>query len=456
MDWNSWKLAMACTTPLRLSLVSATFVAASVAAQTPSVDVALSHVDEDHWRVRYEMAAPVTSLQLMRVPGDGRIRFWRSTDEAFELRHLPDDVAPQDVIRRKDGAAFDAVTFDLEARYQALAKDYAPFARFSDGGLLIHSGHFHACPTEGGCPAWPVTVTPENGAGVLALGRWSDGAATFASDQDGTFVYVGARKPIEGEHVIALVDAGFPDWARTQLGDLFPTLMAYYTDKMGVLETKPMLFASWDALDLGGVHAQGGTLPDQVMMHLQGPSWKTDGDAGWVAWFFAHEAAHLFQGRHNVESENAWIHEGSAEALAHQSLADLQAGLPSYLGAKRRTAFHRCAQFISKHPLRDAARLGAFQTYYDCGLHMHLAAAAAAERAGNGGVYAVWDAIVARANPNAPYDPENAFAAVAELGDAETAAFLRAIVEKAHPDDSAVFLREGLVAAGVDHRDVGP
>ncbi|MBB5519935.1 hypothetical protein FHS62_002765 [Amphiplicatus metriothermophilus] len=100
------------------------------------------------WRVEYELASPATRMGFVRIPNDWRARHWKPADEALEIAH----VDGESFVRRKDGAAFRRAAFDVPARYRHLPKDYAPFSPFSDGGLLIHTGQFHACPGAAPCP----------------------------------------------------------------------------------------------------------------------------------------------------------------------------------------------------------------------------------------------------------------------------------------------------------------
>ena len=51
----------------------------------------------------------------------------------------------QEYLLRKDGAIFSEVSVRLTPTYTHLAKDYAPFSPFSDGGVLIYTGRLFAC-----------------------------------------------------------------------------------------------------------------------------------------------------------------------------------------------------------------------------------------------------------------------------------------------------------------------
>lgn len=426
--------------------------AAAVAPALPSI--ALEKHGEA-WRVTYALAEPVRALHFAREDRKGnRARTWAPVDARLELA-VVDGV---EVVRARDGSAFRTAAFDIAPLYMPLDKDYAPFSPFGDGGLLIHSGRFHACPGDcadlAGDPAWSVAVTPPPGSHVLQGGRVVAGVAHFEDRGSGTNVYVGSATPVETAHVLAVIDAAFPDDLRAQLAVLFPRLMDLYAGEMGALASKPMLFASNDEAHAGGGQGhQGGTLPGQVFIHLYGPR---SGGGGQLAegmnWFFAHEAAHMYQ-RHSEAASNtyAWIHEGGADAFAALGLQRLGLLDAEQRNARVQAAIERCSRGLAARPLNASADAGAFDDYYSCGMLMQLAVDAAARRASDGAcdLFCVWRDFLARIDEGTgAWDQDGFLAAVARHAGEDTAAFLRAIALQRQQDPDA-FLAAGLSAAGL-------
>lgn len=448
--------------PVRYLIAALIFVAPVQATAGPTARIALSEVDSDRWRVAYSTDSPVEALRLVRNPDLSRLADWRADDRAFEIVREGE----ADVVRRRDGASFREARFTVPARYAPLPKDYASFSPFTDGGLLIYSGRFHACAgpddcapeTTGEAPTWRIAVTAPKGARIIVAGRAHRRAVEFLDIENGTYIYVGRARPIESSHVIGVIDAGFPADARDMLATLLPKLLDHFTGKFGPLDSKPMLYASLDRHPRSGsgFNYQGGVLPDQIFVHFYGEKWAHGaGDklAGMLPWFFAHEAAHLFQrigARANMPMEQSWVHEGGAEALAALAVDELDAAAPGYVEKRIDEACEDCAQGLRKldgKPLNASAKAGAFGNYYACGLVMHIAIDREV-RAASGGeksLYDVWALFLERVSDGANWDQETFLAAARSLGAEHSTAFAQAIA--AEPlSDPAAFLAAGLAA----------
>lgn len=440
---------------IRRLLVAALCAAApTLALAGAPATISLSEAGDSRWRVVYSLEAPTAALRLVRNPDRSRLANWRADDSAFEIVRDGD----ADVIRRRDGAPFRQARFTAPARYAPLPKDYAPFSPFTDGGLLIYSGRFHACagldecaPTAAGEGVqWPVTIVAPRGARIIVKGRAYKRGAAFPDIESGTNIYVGRAKPVESGHVIGVIDAGFPADARDMLATLLPKLLDHFTKKFGPLDRKPMLYASLDPNPPkgSGFNYQGGVLPDQIFVHFYGEDWAHGaGDrlAGMLPWFFAHEAAHLFQrigGRNRIPMEQSWVHEGGAEALAALAVEELGAATPEYVAKRIAAAQSACAAGLARldgKPLNASADAGAFGNYYDCGLIMHLAIDREVRAASGGAktLYDVWALFLARVAGGAPWDQETFLAAASDLGADASAQFARTLANEPQADPAA-------------------
>ncbi len=427
--------------------------------------VALTPVDGNTWQATFSVTSPTTRLKLIRTPDDSRIHRWSLSDDAFVLVHDGDD----DWIRRRDDAPFSEVTAEVPATYVPLPKEYAPFSPYEDGGLLIFTGRYHAC--SGQCPdnspgamgPWTMTLTPPNGAGVVVHGAVYSERTSWEDTGAGTKVYVGPAQPVATDDFVAVVDRGLPQHIRSRLDTLLPALMAYYAERLEPPRRKPMLFASYDPDYPDGSGHQGGTLPGQVFMHFYGAGWsdrETAGDTNdprysedTIAFFFAHEAAHLFQGQDRIRPENdsAWIHEGGADALAFLALAELESTSPEYLESRKRGAFDECASGLESRTLDEAAAAGEYRYHYSCGMLMQLAIDAALRQTGDGkrGLFEFWRAFLHRVKAQADWTPENFLNLLRAEDGRQTAAFLQSLTNEpqAKPRE---FLRQGLAASGLD------
>ncbi|WP_116090886.1 hypothetical protein [Sphingomonas crusticola] len=347
------------------------------------------------WRVDYVFPAPVAALHFARSPGDRRTTSW-TAPPGFEILRLDED----EIVRRRDRGPFAAVTLAVPPVYGDLPKDYAPFSRFGDGGMLFHSGRFFACSAP--CEAtarWPITLVAPPDTPILLDGRRYTGTVRWVDRDDGRNIYLGRNKPVETPDLVAMLDGALPPAIRTRLIEQLPAFMHFFAARLGRLPQRPMLFASYDLAHQGGYGRQGGTLPGQVFVHFYGSRWpelmQAPDFAQDLAWFFAHEAGHLYQRQVTTSDETgAWIHEGGAEAFA--SLAT-SAAAPAFAEAKRAKAQADCAKRLGNRSLHDVLAAHDFDASYSCGLLVNLWLDQAVRARDPDGLFAVWRDYIARA-----------------------------------------------------------
>lgn len=433
-------------------VASACACAAPLRAEQSGSRVAIELVPHDtQWEVRYTLSRPVRALRFVRVDRHGnRASSWVPVDPALAIAR--DD--GEEVVRRTDGAAFDRAAFRMAPRYATLEKDYAPFSPFGDGGLLIHTGRFHACAERcTGGETFQLALQPPAGAHAIVHGQVVP-FVRFEDGGDGTNLYAGRALPVTTPDVVAVIDQTFPADSRARLGALLPRLMAFYGREFGALTARPMLYASRDEAHPGGGYGfQGGTLPGQVFMHLYGRN-EAFGTPAFVArmdWFFAHEAAHLYQGYPAlVDAGDSWIHEGGADALAAVALQALGVVDRDRVRVRLQASLEACAKGIARHPLTRAHVEGSFDTFYACGFVMQMAVDAAALRASDGacGLACVWRDFQKDVAAGAAWSTDTFIAVSAKRTDPITARFLRAVAHDV-PAQPGVMLREGLAQAGL-------
>lgn len=430
-------------------------------------DIELSLQADGLLQVTFRLATEAATLRFSRNPDDSRPERWQPGDQ-YEFVHA--DGAES--LRRVDGRDFSEVSVVVPARYRPLPKDYAPFSPFTDGGLLIHTGQFHACPGIEECPdngEWRLTVHATKK--IVANGEVHAGEVTFIDRRDGTNVYIGDSQPLESSHFVAVIDAGLPTEIQDLLYKLFPPLMDYFTQRLGALRQKPALFASIDpdSPSGSGFNAQGGTLPGQVFIHLYGEKWahqSADRAPDQLPFFFAHEAAHLYQrtGRDNVDvnNEQSWIHEGGADAFALLTM-------PKFTGVDRRLVETRFSKAVDNCiaglvaldglALNASYDTGSFDNYYNCGLVMNLVVDAAVIDASNGeqDLFDVWRTFISRVTAGEPWNQQVFLQVVEEQGAADAAAFVSSLASDALEDPEAFvrsWLDQGNVRLSVEESDL--
>jgi len=415
-----------------LLLAITCLVSGLVQAASPTPEILVTALKGMQWQVRYDFAQPVDKLEFKSSPDDSRGRTWLP-DQGFEI--VTTDHG--EVARRKDGAQFRTVRFRMSPTYSVLPKEYAPFSPFGDGGMLFHTGRFFACQDR--CPAdaaWTMYLSAATEDQIILDGKALKAQAHWTDRDDGRSIYVGKNAPQQTADFIAVLDTALPERIRSQLLAQLPEFMHLFSGKLGVLPTRPMLFVSYDVSHPKGWGRQGGVLPGQVFVHFYGSKWPAEmekpGFPDDLAWHFAHEAAHLYQGSTSTESGDAWITEGGAEAFAAMAM---RADASAYVQLNQEEALGKCREFLKGRSVHDAIAAGTYDAAYSCGMLINLAIDSKVRLVTkHDGLYAVWRNYLQRARKKESVVSTAAYLeAVSDVGDADIAAW----VQKAVADQDA-------------------
>ncbi|MEO1078038.1 MAG: hypothetical protein AAFY29_00675 [Pseudomonadota bacterium] len=348
-------------------------------ARPSPVSATISVQADETARVRYALREPIMALHYERELDGYRSQLWTPSDPAF--RWVPEGEGER--LERIDGERFSRVELSIPIDYRALPKSYAPFSPFSQGDTLLHSGQFHVC-LSGLCQdPLPLAITVlADGLTVGVHGRRTPNSATFISRDSGTNVFVGKLSPVDADGFIAVIDPGLPDRTHAHLENSLPQAMRYFEAFYGKLPFKPELYVSIDSRPAPGGRksTQGGTLPNQIFMHFDGEDAEgrvRERDPRSLDWFFAHEAAHLFQrdgtGQRGFDDKAAWIHEGGAEAMAALAIARRGDEEQAYSVERVQQAHTACEAGLADTTMDRASAEGRFHLHYQCGLLLWLA-----------------------------------------------------------------------------------
>jgi hypothetical protein len=365
--------------------------AGTLAAQpAPPISLHVTWNAQASVRASYRFSKPAKALHFAPQLDGYRATDWQPQEAGFRWVREGDG----ERIERTDGKPFARLDFDIPARYRSLAKSYAPFSPFSDGGILLYSGHFQGCtrlPCEG---TEPLSLTVDAaGANILVEGKSTADTATFVSREEGTNIYIGKATPIASAGFSAVVDPALQPALRDHLLESLPQSMREFAAIYGDLKITPELYVSLDPNPPKGtsLSSQGGTLPGQVFIHLYGDGWRKPivlSEVLWLDWFFAHEAAHFFQraGTNDVigPDSEGWIHEGGADAMAALVMNGRSPAERQYVGQRIGQARKACAAGLSDVALNAATRAGNFDLHYQCGMLIALAIDADMRRATSG------------------------------------------------------------------------
>jgi len=320
------------------------------------------------WSVSYTSAVPIKSLMFAISPNDSRRTRWSPEDKVFQLNYLNG----KEILTRRDNQYFNRVKFRLTPTYTHLPKHYAPFSPYSDKGMLFHSARFFACPNlcSGQENLWSLSLKVPKGEHIVLNGESHQGEISWWDKNDGRKVYVGKGAVSEYKHYIGIIDKKLPPGIREKLELLFPQMMTKLSMHYGALENKPMLFASYGHTSDGSFGRQGGTLPDQVFMHWYGPLPQQKAENEALLWFFAHEAAHMYQhllGRARSPIDN-WVHEGHADMMAKKLIQALFPQYKAYVQHRSQVAKEKCLAVAEQSSLHKEVARNNYDILYQCGL----------------------------------------------------------------------------------------
>lgn len=418
-------------------LIAAVALAAACATDPPSWTPGMTRISilaasSEQWTVNYVLPEPATELVFARQPDDSRMRDWRP-GPGFEIVRAND----LERLRRTDGAPFREASAAVPPVYRDLPMDYGPFSPFGDGGTLVQSGRFFACPAECRDDATWQVMLEAPGRSILVDGKRQTDRAIWNDDGSGRNVYVGETAPVETPDFLAVIDTALPAAIRAQLSEQFPGFMHFFAERLGALDERPMLFASYDLNHRDGWGRQGGTLPGQVFVHFYGPVWPErmaqPGFGDDLAWHFAHEAGHLYQGQIFINGEGAWVHEGGAEALA--ALALRLQGKTAAADAQVSASAAACREKLRGRSISAALRDGEHDVAYACGLQVSLVLDSEARRIApsSDGLFTIWKRYRERVKEKQPTE-EDFLLAVSDVAGAGVARRIRALVHTPSPE----------------------
>ncbi len=359
-------------------------------------------------------------------------------------------------------------------------KQYRPFYAFTDQGELVFPAHFAvaiaecddaACAHPLAQPAaeldGTITLVAKGARGgaaaetILVRGHARAAEVTIPTKDSETYAYFGALQEVETPDVIGIIDRGYPPAIRRRFDTLVAPLFALYAKDLGVppATDKPLLFASFmasDHHDFGG-----GVIPPRVvnLAFNLSPQELHAIDAkvlGSVDLILAHEVAHLWNTdlySHDEGGAAAWMHEGSADALAFRALRRLGALDEATYRARLSTSVSLCALALSEgKPLSASARPGYTRNLYECGNTIALITEGAVHKRNvSSNLFTFWKDLF-NARGNRSYGEALYFATLDRLGaDPTTTETVRRLVKEpiAHP---AAEIAQALARVGVQLR----
>jgi hypothetical protein len=344
----------------------------SLSSKDFTLRVTMEHLPKrDAWRATFHTSQPTTSLVFDRQVNRFRAKNWKPLTEGVTIIYRDNK---EQII---SSSPFQEASFEFDSYYEMTPKDYEFFQAFSDGSVVMYTGHLNACPENKECNL-PVefSFVPRTDERGIVLGAVFNSANKWMDQTSrGTYVYFGTIKPMTTKFLTAIIDPKLPKWIYNKLDALLPMLFEHYAKRTGEpLTFRPFVFLNYIASGEGN-NSRGGTLPGLIQMTLQGSGWSIADQESFIdlARFFAHESAHIWNGQlFPYASGDMWMHEGGADAFAYLALYELK-----YIDKKRfldfqTEAFNYCLSSIKNRPLMDVKEDPNFRSHYRCGSMLAL------------------------------------------------------------------------------------
>lgn len=300
-----------------LSLAALMGTARASAPAPLRTELTLTRIEIDTWRADYVFARPVTAVELGAQIGDYRKQAWRVLTPGVTL------VAHDGNEGLRSAAPLTTLSLEISAHDAFADGQYAPINRFSDGGRDFYLGFLYGRTIQRG---------RERAMDVALHLQGLPGETVVAPARPGTelvgYAYFGPQKPARMGIANVIIDPKAPAWLREVIDDTTAKVSRFYEQSFQRrLIDMPLISVALVDFDgqPGSISIKGGAVGGGIAYRLQGAGLVDDHPRkrALMARLVAHEMAHLWQvnlSRGGIGENDAWVHEGGAEALAWEAL----------------------------------------------------------------------------------------------------------------------------------------
>lgn len=334
----------------------------------PEPSVSVRELDNGNWQATWRFTAPARGLRFERPAHYFREQHWVVVTPGYALARDGDS---QVIVHDVAYPSAAEITVEFPVDTNRFPREYEFFHRFTDGSLAFYTGMLYAETLDGATAVRKVHIEPGAGRRLVLLGEVFGAPATWTDPGSmGTYAYIGNIEPVRTDHMTAVFDPGLPEWiayeARQRIAGFFRTL----AERTGhPLNDTPLVLFNFVPGGVGGYEYRGGALPGLIHLNATGDGWHgADPHAvrGMLR-FVAHEAAHLWNSgkvMHFAPGTPAWLHEGSADALAERLLVVADIVRAEALDESMEHALNECINIPGWAPLSGTR---ASRAHYACG-----------------------------------------------------------------------------------------
>jgi hypothetical protein len=375
---------------LILSLLSACAISQGPEASPTAsrAEILIERLAENSWQIDVQLDQPATILAFVRTGEDVRVAHWEIGTPGIELRRENDiDILVSET-------PFQAVRFLRNTEDLLRTDDYTPFTRFADGSMAVYTHQFQLSVVPEmadllvASPEFP-SLAPSfrfrdqlTGQVRTAGRRVRDDERISFNEEIGGYALFGSVPPISDIQGGVYVSEELPQHLTDLLLRAIPQSLAYMETEFDTpLRHPPMIILTRRPNVGQGISFRGGVVDGQVVMQIGGDAVDSD-DAGvrsqvrtMAAGGIVHEMAHLW----NVglvlspNPEEAWIHEGGADAISWRVLTEIFDLSSGYMNRQHADALNHCASALASGSFYTAIEGGNYRAHYSCGATIMLA-----------------------------------------------------------------------------------
>lgn len=287
------------------------------AALPVAVEFTLTHIAANKWRADYRLAEPVEKIDFGPAVGEYRKLSWRILTPGLALTESQGHESISG-----GGIPFSALSIEVGLYLPLAQGSYTPFDRMSDGGTDVFIGYFDGDVEKNG-----------DSRGLrfdIKLNGLPNESVTMPDGRDSAhlgYAYFGPASPTLVGAARLILDPKTPRWIVDLLHETTMRITKFYDRSFQrPLPYTPLIMVSISEMESPGLSMKGGAVGQQVVYRLGGKALLSE--SARVKTMFqelvAHELAHVWQNnvsQGGVGEDEAWVHEGGAEAIALAALA---------------------------------------------------------------------------------------------------------------------------------------
>lgn len=337
---------------------------AEQAIKSVNANIVVTHISAEQWVVDYQFSQPIQVLLLGPSVLDYRKSSWQILSPKVALIETNDG---EKITSQSE--PFSSLRIKVSHYSDYPMDNYAPSAKFSDSGAALYTeflfgdvisdGTLHTLSTTFEFK----TKLNEN---IITHPRISNGR--------GVYTYFGPQEMKRSGDVDLIIDPNMPKWLEESFIKVVPLVSKVYSQRLKhTLKTIPqVMLSSGDIESMDSFSVKGGAKNNQLVMIYKGkellqPSKEKQ---HMLERLIAHEMVHLWQQdvkNGGMSSEEPWIHEGGAEALAVAALVKANLWEKDYLEKYSRYYIKRCTEILGEQTLEEKIEQGNWDAVYACG-----------------------------------------------------------------------------------------